>query len=72
MKQERESTCDRHRMQPDGDKLDLVQAAGTGVLIGVRDQAVQVLEEKISSNQRPDKQDAKDNPDVRKKFHIAI
>ncbi|HXI69016.1 MAG TPA: hypothetical protein VNN22_01530 [Verrucomicrobiae bacterium] len=73
VEQEGETTRDRHRVQPDDDDLSLVQAACAGGVarksrVGA-EQFFKILEQEISGNQRPNKQDAKEHPNKDKKIH---
>jgi len=48
-------------MQPDNNNLNLVQASGPGIFVGMREQSVHVLKKEIPACQCSDKQCAEDH-----------
>jgi hypothetical protein len=65
MQQEGKGAGQCHGMQPNNNNLNLVQASGPGILVGMREQSVQVLKKEIAACQRPDKQCAEDHSNDR-------
>ena len=63
-------------VEPDGDDLDFVQAAGAYVIagrIGVRaKEAVVVFEKEVAGDEGSEEQDAENDADINEKVHAVV
>ena len=68
-----ESGSEGDGVEPDGDDLDLIQAAGADIVAGgvrVRaEEAVMVFEEEVAGDQGSEEQDAEHDADINEKVH---